>query len=99
MHTHGLGYLPKQAQKVSSQTENGVFVYPRGKMVYVKKYKKTKSQEIFDNMAKRSKSFKEGQTVVPDAVATTDTGIKLSPLTTINIEDFILNNIKPVVCL
>ena len=50
-------------------------------------------------MAKRSKSFKEGQTVVPDAVATTDIGIKLSPLTTISVEDFILTNVKPIVCL
>ena len=37
--------------------------------------------------------------MIPDAVATIDTGIKVSPLTTISVEDFILNNVKPIVCL
>ena len=35
MHTHGVGYLPEQAQKASSQTKNGVFVYPEGKKIYI----------------------------------------------------------------
>ena len=45
------------------------------------------------------KRFKEGQTAVPDAVATMDTGIKLTSLTTISVKDFIMNNVKPVVYL
>ena len=61
MHTHGLGYLPEQAQKASSQTENGVFVYLGGKTIYMKKYKKTKSWEIFDDIEKRSKSSKKAK--------------------------------------
>ena len=65
----------------------------------MKKYEKTKSWEIFDDVTKRSKRFKEGQTAVPGIVATMDTGIKLAPLTSISVEDFILNNIKPVVYL
>ena len=99
MHTHGLGYSPEKAQKSSTQTENGVFVYPGGKTIYMKRYEKTKGQEIFDDVAKRSKKFKEGQTVILDVVDTMDTEIKLTPFTNISIEDFILNNVKPVVCL
>ena len=94
MHTHGLGYLPKQAQKVSSQTENGVFIYPEGKKIYMNKYEKTKGWKIFDDLAKRSKRFKEGQTVVSNVIATMDNGIKLLPLSTIIVENFILNNVK-----
>ena len=37
--------------------------------------------------------------MVPYAVATMDTRIKLIPLTTISVKDFILNNVKHVVCL
>ena len=46
-----------------------------------------------------SKRFKEGQTAVTDVVATIDIRIKLSQLTTISVEDFILNNVKLVVYL
>ena len=65
----------------------------------MKKYEKTKSWEIFDDVAKRYERFTKCQTVIPNAVATMDIGIKLTPLTTISVEDFILNNVKPVVCL
>ena len=60
MHTHGLYYLLKQAQKANNQTENGVFIFPGGKKIYMKKYEKTISWEIFDDVTKRSKRFKEG---------------------------------------
>ena len=37
--------------------------------------------------------------MVPYIIATMDIAIKLAPLTTISVEDFILNNVKPIVCL
>ena len=102
MHRHGLGYLPEEAMKANYQTEQGVFVYPGGKIPYLKGFEKAKGWEIFDDVGAdvwNTQKLIQGQTAVPDAVAAMDTGIVLAPLASVSLEDFILNNVKPVVYL